>query len=475
MPASAAASAVKRNFMVGTTLSVAVDSPGPGFCHAGVYNSSRMPRQKSQHVDDPKAVGKRLKDARERAGLSQRQLAFAGCSPAYISRIEAGDRIPSLQLLRELGRRLGVTEDYLATGEDSRGEGADLVFAEVALRLGDLDAAAAIYEDAHLNAPGARDRGDALAGLGQIAFVRGDVRQAAGLLEEARSLYGSDLVRHASVGDTLGRAYAMLGETESAIAVFERYLDSANRAEDRLETIRFALLLSEALIDAGNFGRAEELVGRAIALGKDLQNPRIRADLYWSQSRLHGERNEVEMAAGYARRALETLRLTEDTYRIARAHQLLAHLELDRDRPEEALELLAEARPMLDETGTPLDKAHFRLEEARARAALGQRDEAAALAMRIAGELGDVLPEDAGRTYTLLADIFSELGETERAKELYELAAEYLKPNNPNRYLADVYGKIAELLEAEGRRDEAYEFMKEAFSMHKAAVVKRVS
>ena len=75
-----------------------------------------MPRQKSQHVDNPKAVGDRLKAAREAAGLSQRQLAFSGCSPAYISRIEAGDRIPSLQLLRELGKRLGVTEDWLATG-----------------------------------------------------------------------------------------------------------------------------------------------------------------------------------------------------------------------------------------------------------------------------------------------------------------------------------------------------------------------
>src|SRR5215207_4589433 len=80
-----------------------------------------MPRQKSTHVDSPAAVGERLKEARERAGLSQRQLSFSGCSPAYISRIEAGDRIPSLQLLRELGKRLGVSEDYLATGADARG------------------------------------------------------------------------------------------------------------------------------------------------------------------------------------------------------------------------------------------------------------------------------------------------------------------------------------------------------------------
>ena len=95
-----------------------------------------MPRQKSTHVDSPKAVGERLKAARERAGLSQRQLSFPGCSPAYISRIESGERIPSLQLLRELGRQLGVSEDYLATGSEIPGDRAGLlVEAEVALRL----------------------------------------------------------------------------------------------------------------------------------------------------------------------------------------------------------------------------------------------------------------------------------------------------------------------------------------------------
>ena len=105
-----------------------------------------MPRQKSTHVDSPAAVGERLKLAREKAGLSQRQLSFPGCSPAYISRIESGDRIPSLQLLRELGRRLGVTEDYLATGAASRDEGAAvLVEAEVELRLGNLEEAERIY------------------------------------------------------------------------------------------------------------------------------------------------------------------------------------------------------------------------------------------------------------------------------------------------------------------------------------------
>jgi transcriptional regulator with XRE-family HTH domain len=69
------------------------------------------------HVDDPAAVGRRLKEARIQAGLSQRQLSFPGCSAAYISRLEAGDRVPSLQLLRKLAQKLSADEEYLATGE----------------------------------------------------------------------------------------------------------------------------------------------------------------------------------------------------------------------------------------------------------------------------------------------------------------------------------------------------------------------
>jgi transcriptional regulator with XRE-family HTH domain len=68
------------------------------------------------HVDSPEGVGRRLKDARLEAGMSQRELAFPGCTAVYICRIERGDRVPSLQVLRELARRLDVDEDYLATG-----------------------------------------------------------------------------------------------------------------------------------------------------------------------------------------------------------------------------------------------------------------------------------------------------------------------------------------------------------------------
>jgi tetratricopeptide (TPR) repeat protein len=409
-----------------------------------------------------------LKGARERAGLSQRQLSFPGCSPAYISRIESGERIPSLQLLRELGHKLGVSEDYLATGSELAGDrGARLVEAEVALRLDDLDRAEDVYSSALDGTPTEQLRGEGLAGLGQIAFRRGEPRAAIPYFEEALAIFGPGDATHPDVADSLGRSYAMVGELESAIGVFERYREAAAERGDAFQTIQFSVLLAHALIDSGNLGRAEELLGSALALGRGSESPSVRAQLYWSQSRLHAERGDPVTAARFARSALEILRLTEDTYRTARAHQLLAHLELDRGNALEALELLEQGWPMLERSANSLERAQYRLEEARALARLGRSEEAAALAMQISGLIADAHPEDAARSYSVLAGVFEDLGDRGRAKELYELAAELLEPRQPNRFLVDVYSHLADIAESEGCKEEAYELMKKAVGMQK--------
>src|SRR5215831_12693977 len=100
------------------------------------------------HVDSPQAVGMRLKEARLAAGLSQRELAFPGCTAVYICRIERGDRVPSLQVLRELARRVGVEEDFLATGSAHAPETDKLLEADVALRLDQLELAEHLYTQA---------------------------------------------------------------------------------------------------------------------------------------------------------------------------------------------------------------------------------------------------------------------------------------------------------------------------------------
>jgi len=121
-----------------------------------------------------------LRAAREGVGLSQRALAFSGCSAAYISRLEAGERIPSLQLVRELARRLGISESYLLSGDadDPLGPPSPLVDAEIALRLDDVGEARRLYEVALAAAANDAERREALTGLGNVALRDGETSAA---------------------------------------------------------------------------------------------------------------------------------------------------------------------------------------------------------------------------------------------------------------------------------------------------------
>src|SRR2546423_11798764 len=86
-------------------------------------------------------IGARLKRLRLERGLSQRDLSSPGVSYAYISRIDAGARTPSVKALRMLARKLGVSVEYLETGRDIRDED------ERELRLADAELELRLEED----------------------------------------------------------------------------------------------------------------------------------------------------------------------------------------------------------------------------------------------------------------------------------------------------------------------------------------
>jgi len=75
-------------------------------------------------------IGERLRMARRARGWSQRKLESAGVSFAYISRIERGRRIPSLEVIRRLAAALDVSPQWLEAGNHSRWDG--LTHAELA-------------------------------------------------------------------------------------------------------------------------------------------------------------------------------------------------------------------------------------------------------------------------------------------------------------------------------------------------------
>ena len=421
-----------------------------------------MPRHPGTHVDSPRAVGQRLAETRRKAGLSQRQLAFEGCTPAYISRIESGERIPSLQLLRQLGERLGVSGDWLATGRDAAPAGADpLQEAFLALRLGDEQTAEPILRE-HVDSPLPERRARALLGLGLLAYGGGDHRETVAQIDAALALDALPPPDHAAALDLLGRALALIGDTERSIATFEDGRAWAEAVGSDSDRLRFDVLLANALVDHDSLDRAAEILAEAIRNPAAAADPLLRARVWWSQARLHTAENNPDLAARYAYRAIAVLEESEHTLYVARAHQLLAHIEIDRHHPEQALELLDTGLPLVRRAGNRYEEAVFEVERARALLQLGHHDDAASVALAAAGLLSGASPADAGRCYALVGEVLAEFHDDARAIEMFELALEHLSPHDRNAL--SVYGKLAELLERNGRADEALKLLKRAVS-----------
>jgi Predicted transcriptional regulator with C-terminal CBS domains len=272
------------------------------------------------HADQSPAagetIGQRLKRLRLERGLSQRELAAPGVSYAYISRIEAGTRQPSVKALRKLSGKLGVTADYLETGSN-------LVSAEAReLRLSDLELAVRLGEWQDLEIPLEGVLSEALAAGDQVAATRarialaallqerGDFDRAATLLEETVEDEPFMPVEHFDIYTRLGRAYATSGRTKQAAELFERCMEGVEEVGESTLAARYATLLSYALSDMGEVDRAQAVVERALDLVRDTADPYMRVRLYWSMARLAHKDGRETVALTNARKAIALLEAT---------------------------------------------------------------------------------------------------------------------------------------------------------------------
>lgn len=65
-------------------------------------------------------IGSHVRAKRIALGLSQEKLAAElGVKHQHVSRIELGDATPSLEMLLKVSRKLGVSTDYLLTGQST--------------------------------------------------------------------------------------------------------------------------------------------------------------------------------------------------------------------------------------------------------------------------------------------------------------------------------------------------------------------
>jgi transcriptional regulator with XRE-family HTH domain len=417
----------------------------------------------------PESIGARLRRLRLERNLSQRELASPGVSYAYISRIEAGARRPSVKALRQLARKLGVSVEYLETGSDLRDvddRELRLTDAELQIRLSadpsETEDKLRLLLDEATTAGDAAGALRAQIALGLAAAHAGKNEEAVERLEAAVAFGAPSPVRRPDVYATLGQCYVGLGQTQRAVEVFEQCLaDVVEHAPDDIATqVRFATYLSYAVSDLGDFTRAESVLDDALTRAGDFDDAYTRIRLYWSLARLNQHRDEPALALEYARRAVALLEVTEDALHLARAHLLCGSIMITQGKVEEAGAQFDRAERLLGAHPQPLDLANLRADQARRAALLEQAEEAERLSREAVGVLGEEHPTERGVALGILADALAQQGKD--ADAAFTEAAQLLDEHGRAFERSDVYRAWSRYLRNAGRESEALDVLDRA-------------
>jgi tetratricopeptide (TPR) repeat protein len=420
-------------------------------------------------------VGARLKRLRLQRGLSQRDLSSPGVSYAYISRIEAGARTPSVKALRKLSQKLGVSVEYLETGRDMRDvddRELRLADAELELRLTEDFAAAeqklqAILDEA-LGAGDTISSMRARIALGLVSAQRGQHLEAVERLEAALADESAPPPHmRPDLYTTLGQSYAALGAPERAVRVFQDALERVREAvpEDKTVEIRYATFLSYALTDAAQYERAADVVREALANADDQTDPYTRVRLYWSLARLSVVEGRPTDALEYIRNAIALLKATDDSLTLARAYLLSAGVELRQGSGDAARRQLESAERLLGASPEAADLGMLRIGQSRLAALEGDPDTAVDRARSALATLGDFHGGEQGTAVHALARGLALQGEVTGANDAYRRAVDLLTVHGRRSDAGEAALEWANFLKEHGRDDEAEPILRRAYDL----------
>src|SRR5262245_4244882 len=414
-------------------------------------------------------IGQRLKRLRLERGLAQRELAAPGVSYAYISRIEAGTRQPSVKALRRLAAKLGVTAEYLETGsllgpEEER----ELLLSdlELAVRLAGTQDAEEPLQALVDEAVEAGDRTGAMRGraaLATAAMDRADWVKAAHLLEAALEGEVFAPVDRYDIYAYLGRSYALSGRPQDAVDLFEQCIAAVqDTGGDPALEARYATQLSYALSDLGELARAEEVVQHALNQLDETHDPYMRVRLYWSMARLAHAEGRDSVALSNVRKAIALLQATEDTLHLARAHILAGGITLSRGDAEGAERHLDKAEKLLGATASSADLVEIIVQRSKIAALRGDADKAVELARRALELSAGANPVDEGLAFSALGDGLALGGEHSGADEAYRRAVEVLEEQHQWRDATNACRAWARMLREIGREKQALDVLERA-------------
>lgn len=290
---------------------------------------------------DPAELGRRIRVARVAAGMTQSQVTAGEVTPAYLSRIEDGQRRPDATLLERMATRMGTTLHQLLTGittHEARDLELQIEHAAIALALGDP-------QQAHAMATSVTRRletyGDE-ALLANARRVQAEAHRATGNLDEAIGIL-EELVADSTPDMNTLRALIMLcrsyGERdEIAKAIATGHIASRMIIRLGIEGLTEALQLAAAVADVhyrrGDLHLAAAMCRSALDSTTHQTLSTSQAAAYWHASTCESSANGATPAAiELAKVALTLVDLGEGRSSLERVLARIATAQRAASRP----------------------------------------------------------------------------------------------------------------------------------------------
>ena len=408
-------------------------------------------------------VGPRLRAARHRAGLTQRQLAGDRYTAAYISALEGGLVRPSWAALTYLSERLGMAVHDLIRESQP---GWDRLSADLHLAAGDWQTAADRYTQLLETAAGADvpflrgGRAEAYARLGRPRDALPDAAAA----YEAFSQAGQR-VDAAYAGYWLAYAHHQLDDTDEARALLHQLLAEVRAGLEVQSDFKLRLLMALAILESwdGHDQRALNLLEEGRALSDDMDDRR-RAIFLFALARSYAETGDHEAALQAGTAALPLFQAADAEREITSLHVTLAMTYLSLGNSSRASELIDVARDRATGANDRSLLAHIAETEAEIALATGDHTTARALIIEAVG-----LARETNNTHAHASALLT-LARSQRqtsatdAEATYRQAADLIRASGPRPRLAEALREWADLLVSQQRHAEAVELLQEALS-----------
>src|SRR5689334_13658292 len=336
---------------------------------ASERQTRNRPSLAAEDRDLARQVGARLRAARTRAGLTQRELAAPRYTKAYVSALENGLIKPSMAALRFLARRLGTVPEAFLADADTHWEQLD---AELRLATGDWQAAADLFADILARDPAGLARGMCQLGLAEATYRLGRPFEAIGHASEARELLaaGHRAAEAQRATYWLAAAHHAANDPARARMLLEELLVATQSAADPELRVRILVALATTVSYNDEGSVAIGLLEEARRIGADLDDRR-QATVLYTLAQSYRITGDLEAAVRNGTQSLALFRAVEARSETALIENELALTYLELGSIDAAQRHLEAGRTEMAAANDEYRMAHLADTEARIALARG--------------------------------------------------------------------------------------------------------